>query len=53
METKRLEETFCLLKSEAYMLSKKTLIERRIQEIRLVITERWKVRLTFSDIFQL
>ncbi len=53
METKRLEETFCLLKSEAYVLRKKTLIERRIQESGLVITQRWKVRLRFSDIFQL
>ncbi len=53
MKTKQLEETFCLLKPEAYILRKKTLIERRIQESGLVITERWKARLTFSDVFQI
>lgn len=51
METMR--ETFCLLKSEAYILGKQAFIERRIKESGLVISERWKVRLTFSDVFRL
>jgi hypothetical protein len=48
-----MQETFCLLKSEAYVVGKNALIEQRIKESGLVISERWKVRLTFSDIFRL
>ena len=48
-----IEESFYLLKTEAYLFKKKNYIDQRIKESGLVITEKWKVRLTFSDIFQL
>ncbi len=53
MEAVKIEETFCLLKSEAYITNKAVFIRQRIEESELSITGRWKVRLTFSDIFRL
>lgn len=50
---KNIQETFCLLKSEAYVTRKNILIEQRIKESGLTISEIWKIRLTFSDIFKL
>jgi hypothetical protein len=48
-----MQQTFCLLKSEAYIFSKKTIVEQRIRESGLKISERWKVRLSFGDVFKL
>lgn len=48
-----MQQTFCLLKSESYIFGKDTIIEQRIRESGLKITERWKVRLNFGDIFKL
>jgi hypothetical protein len=47
------QETFCLLKSEAYLVGKSAMIKKRINESGLRIVEHWKVRLAFSDIFRL
>jgi nucleoside diphosphate kinase len=47
------QKTFCLLKSEAYLAKKDSYIEQRIKNSGLVITERWKVRLTFGDILRM
>ncbi|RLC19590.1 MAG: hypothetical protein DRI57_06840 [Deltaproteobacteria bacterium] len=52
-QVENIQETFCLLKSEAYIIRKNAFIEQRIKESGLLISERWKVRLTFSDIFRL
>ncbi|WP_212637841.1 hypothetical protein [Desulfocicer vacuolatum] len=41
------------MKSESYIFGKKNIIEKRIKENGFTITERWKVRLTFGDIFRL
>jgi len=48
-----MQQTFCLLKSESYIFGKDTIIKQRIKESGLKITERWKVRLKFGDIFRL
>ncbi len=48
-----MQQTFCLLKSESYIFCKNTIIEQRIKESGLKISERWKVRLSFGDIFKL
>lgn len=48
-----MQKTFCLLKPEAYITGKNTFIEQRIKESGLLISEKWKVRLTFNDIFRL
>ncbi|QTA81820.1 Nucleoside diphosphate kinase-like domain-containing protein [Desulfonema limicola] len=47
------QETFCLIKSEAYIMRKNDLIVQRIKESGLIISEIWKVRLTISDIFKM
>lgn len=52
-QVENIEKTFCLLKPEAYIIGKKAFIEQKIKESGLMISERWKVRLTFSDIFRL
>ena len=52
-QVENMQETFCILKSEAYITGKNAFIEQRIKESGLVISERWTVRLTFSDIFKL
>ena len=48
-----MQQTFCLLKSESYIFSKNTIIEQKIKKSGLKISERWKVRLSFGDIFKL
>lgn len=48
-----MQQTFCLLKSESYVFGKKAIIEQRIKESGLRISEIWKVRLSFGDIFKL
>jgi hypothetical protein len=48
-----MQQTFCLLKSESYIFGKSAVIEQRIKESGLIISERWKVRLSFGDIFKL
>jgi hypothetical protein len=53
LKTPNIEESFCLLKIEAYLLNKKDYIFKRIKESGLSITEIWSVRLTFGDIFRL
>jgi hypothetical protein len=53
MDTKEIQESFCLLKSEAYLLGKKDYIDRKIKASGLGVTEVWTVRLTFGDIFRL
>ncbi len=53
METTNIQESFCLLKTEAYFLKKKHYIFDRIRASGLNITENWAVRLTFGDIFRL
>ncbi|MDM8555227.1 hypothetical protein QUF75_10890 [Desulfococcaceae bacterium HSG7] len=53
MEAGNIQETFCLLKPEAYITNKTVFIKQRIEESELSIIGRWKVRLTFSDIFRL
>jgi hypothetical protein len=53
MDTKEIQESFCLFKSEAYLLGKKDYIDRKIKASGLGITEVWTVRLTFGDVFRL
>ena len=53
METQNIQESFCLLKTEAYLLKKKNYIFKRIRSNGFDITEIWSVRLTFGDIFRL
>lgn len=48
-----IQETFCLLKSEAHLLGKQRYIKSRIEESGFVITEKWAVRLTFGDVFRM
>lgn len=48
-----MQQTFCLLKSESYIFGKKNFIEQKIKESGLTISEIWKVRLSFGDIFKL
>ena len=48
-----MEESFCLLKSEAYLLGKSGLIARRIEQSGLTVTGHWTVRLHLSDVLRL
>jgi hypothetical protein len=47
------EESFCLLKSEAYIFKKQNFIYNKIKASGLSIAEVWTVRLSFGDIFRL
>jgi hypothetical protein len=47
------ENSFCLLKSEAYLFRKAAYIERLIRESGLEIVDVWKVKLTFRDVFRM
>lgn len=53
LQKRTYQRTFCLLKTEAYITGKRDFIVQRIVEGGLMICERWKVQLTFSDIFRL
>ncbi|MCX4027206.1 hypothetical protein H0A36_08610 [Endozoicomonas sp. SM1973] len=48
-----IQQTFCLLKSEAHLLGKQSYIKSRIEQSGFTITEKWSVRLTFGDVFRM
>ena len=47
------ENTFCLLKPEAYIFRKTDYIKNRISASGLAVTENWTIKLKFYDIFKL
>lgn len=45
------EETFCLLKSEAYVFNKASFIESKVKNSGLTIVDHWQVKLFYRDTF--